>query len=84
MTYTVKPGDTLSGIAQKFGVTLAKVMEVNPSITNPDKIYVGQVIQIPEDKPTVEQQKTDIEKALDECLDDIAKLPSFRKLCDLL
>ncbi len=46
-TYTVQSGDTLSGIAAKFGVTLAALEAANPQITNPNLIYVGQVINIP-------------------------------------
>ena len=30
--YTVKPGDTPSGIAEKTGVSLAKLEELNPSL----------------------------------------------------
>ena len=45
--YTVKKGDILSKIAQKYGVTTAAIMGLNPSIKDPNKIYVGQVIKIP-------------------------------------
>jgi lysozyme len=46
-TYTVQSGDTLSGIAAKFGVTLQALEQANPQIANPNLIYVGQVINIP-------------------------------------
>lgn len=39
--YTVVSGDTLSGIAAKFGVTVAQLCSWN-NISNPDLIYVGQ------------------------------------------
>ncbi len=45
ITYTVKKGDTLSGIASKYGTTYQKLAEIN-GILNPNKIYVGQVIKI--------------------------------------
>ena len=45
--YVVKPGDTLSGIAGQFGVTLGALEAANPQITNPDLIFPGQVIRIP-------------------------------------
>lgn len=45
--YTVKKGDTLSAIAKKYNTTVEAIMQANPSIKNPNKIYVGQVIQIP-------------------------------------
>ncbi|MFC4728142.1 glycoside hydrolase family protein [Coralloluteibacterium thermophilus] len=46
-TYTVRPGDTLSGIAAAHGVTLQALLAANPEIANPDLIQVGQVIRIP-------------------------------------
>ena len=45
-TYTVKRGDTLWGIAKKFGVTVSAVVNAN-NIRNPNLIYVGEVFIIP-------------------------------------
>ena len=45
--YTVKKGDTLSGIAKKYNTTVEAIMRANPQIKDANKIYVGQVIQIP-------------------------------------
>lgn len=44
-TYTVRPGDTLSGIAAKFGTTYKKIAADN-NIKNPNLIYPGQVLVI--------------------------------------
>jgi LysM repeat protein len=44
-TYTVKSGDTLSGIASKFGTTYQKIAADN-GITNPNIIHPGQVLKI--------------------------------------
>lgn len=46
-TYTVKTGDTLSGIAVRHGISLADLEHANPQIRNPDVIHVGQVIKLP-------------------------------------
>ena len=43
--YTVKSGDTLSGIAAKYGTTYQKIAADN-GISNPNKIYPGQVLII--------------------------------------
>lgn len=51
-TYTVKPGDTLGKIAQEFYGSASKypkIFEANqPMLKDPDKIYPGQVLRIPE------------------------------------
>lgn len=44
--YTVKAGDTLSGIAQAYGTTYQLIAQVN-GIADPNKISVGQVLTIP-------------------------------------
>ena len=44
-TYTVKSGDTLSGIAKKCGTTVKRLQDLN-GIKNANKIYVGQKIKI--------------------------------------
>lgn len=46
-TYTVRAGDTLFTISQRFGVTVAAILTANPQITNRNIIFVGQVICIP-------------------------------------
>lgn len=45
-TYTVVAGDTLAKIAGKFGVTMSALQTAN-NITDPNTIYVGQVLKIP-------------------------------------
>ena len=47
MTYTIKPGDTLSKIAARNGLSLAQLLQANPQITNPDRISVGDVVNLP-------------------------------------
>lgn len=43
----VKPGDTLSGIAQKYDTVWQRLFDANDDIDNPDLIYPGQKIRIP-------------------------------------
>ncbi|MBO8127541.1 MAG: SafA/ExsA family spore coat assembly protein, partial [Firmicutes bacterium] len=50
--YTVKQGDTLFLIAQRFGVTLNALIAANPQITDPNRIQVGQQICVPTGVPT--------------------------------
>src|SRR5687768_8042620 len=44
--YIVQPGDTLSRIAQRFGVPMATIMAAN-GISNPNLIFSGQRLTIP-------------------------------------
>jgi spore coat assembly protein SafA len=46
-TYTVQRGDTLWGIAQRYGVSLQSLEAANPQIANPNLIYPGQTVNIP-------------------------------------
>ena len=45
--YYVVRGDTLRTIAAKFNTTVDAILRLNPQITNPNIIYVGQAISIP-------------------------------------
>jgi len=44
--YTVEPGDTLSKIVNKLGVSKDDLMALN-GISNPDHIEIGQKLKIP-------------------------------------
>jgi LysM repeat protein len=45
-TYRVQPGDNLYNIALRFGVPVNELIQYN-NISNPNRIYVGQVLVIP-------------------------------------
>jgi LysM repeat protein len=45
--YTIKSGDTLSAIAKSQGTTIAELMKLNPTITNPNLIYSGKSLNLP-------------------------------------
>ena len=47
MTYTVKAGDTLSKIASRNGLTLPQLLQANPQISDPNKIKVGDPLNLP-------------------------------------
>ena len=57
MIHTVKPGDTLSKIAKRNGLTLAQLLAANPKFKDkPDSIKVGDVIEIPDALTTADTQ----------------------------
>ncbi|MDD6795208.1 MAG: GH25 family lysozyme [Clostridiaceae bacterium] len=46
ITYKVRSGDTLSEIAKRYGTTVSAIANLN-GISNPNLIYVGQLLRIP-------------------------------------
>jgi LysM repeat protein len=44
--YTVQSGDSLFRIAETYQVSMEELMKLN-GITNPDKVYAGQVLELP-------------------------------------
>ena len=46
-SYTVKTGDTLAGIAEKTGVPVEKIQEINPEL-DPQALVSGQKIKLRE------------------------------------
>ncbi len=44
--HTVVKGETLWGVAQRYGTTVAELLALNPDISNPNRIFVGQKVQV--------------------------------------
>lgn len=53
--YTVKRGDTLWKIANRYGITVNEIVQLN-NIQNPNLIYVGQHLRIPLDNSINQMQ----------------------------
>lgn len=47
ITYVIQSGDTLSGIAQRYGTTVSALAKLN-NISDPDRIYAGNTLKVPE------------------------------------
>ena len=45
--YTIRSGDTLSGIASRYDTSVSRLMALNPQIHDPDRIYAGQSLRVP-------------------------------------
>jgi len=45
--YTVQSGDTMKKIATRLGITLEALVKANPQVTDINKIYVGQTLNLP-------------------------------------
>jgi LysM repeat protein len=45
--YKIQTGDTLTQLAKRHKTTVDALLHINPTIKNPNKIYVGQTINLP-------------------------------------
>ena len=45
--YTIQNGDTMTGLAKKFGVSVSELAKAN-NIEDPDKIYIGDALSVPD------------------------------------
>ncbi len=57
VVHVVKPGDTLSSIALRYGVSAANLMALN-GLTSPNLIFIGQQIIIKPDTPAASPKVT--------------------------
>jgi LysM repeat protein len=55
--HRVQPGETLSEIAEQYGITLEQLMAVN-DITDPDSVYIGQFLDVATPLPASEATAT--------------------------
>ncbi len=62
-TYTIKPGDNLTKIGKAFGVSWRDIWQSNSYIKDPNLIYAGKTLVIP-DAPGVQQPAASLEKTL--------------------
>lgn len=53
-TYIVLPGDTIEEIAELCGTTVDAILRINPEINDPENLYPGQIIRIPEAEAILE------------------------------
>ena len=74
--YTVKSGDTISGIALQFGVSIDDLLAANPEV-NANAMSIGTVLRVPSnpDNPTGEATPTPAPLIVDQ----IECFPTFNK-----
>ncbi|WP_206458116.1 LysM peptidoglycan-binding domain-containing protein [Anaerovorax sp. IOR16] len=68
--YIIQPNDTLFYIAKQFGIPLVQLINANPELANPNLIYIGQIIQIP-DLFRIPEQFDVLESNAVDIIDDI-------------
>jgi LysM repeat protein len=79
--YRIKAGDSLAGIAQRFGTSIDRILAANPRIVDPNRIEVGDVILIPPKGVPVRRMEIDgIEDPEDDALTEdgsVARTPGY-------
>ncbi len=68
-TYTVVSGDSMWKIAVKHQVGISEIKSANPHIANPDLIYPGQVLTIPEIESSILIYENEIVRLVNEIRD---------------
>jgi len=66
LTHTVVQGDTMWKLAVKYQVGTSEIIEANPHISNPDLIYPGQVLSIPQLDPLVRSFEQEVIRLVNE------------------
>lgn len=65
-THTVVSGDTFWKIAVKYQVGCSEIIAANPQIKNPDLIYPGEILNIPETDNAVRAYETEVIRLVNE------------------
>ena len=65
-THTVVSGDSMWKIAVKYQIGLSEIKAANPQISNPDLIYPGQVLNIPENDASVLSYEQEVIRLVNE------------------
>lgn len=66
ITHTVAQGDTMWKLAVKYQVGTSEIIAANPQISNPDLIYPGQVLNIPQLDSTVRSFESEVVRLVNE------------------
>ena len=65
-SHTVQKGDTMWKLAVKYQVGTQEIIDANPQIANPNLIYPGQVLTIPEISSTVSSYESEVIRLVNE------------------
>ena len=65
-SHTVVSGDTFWKIAMKYQVGCSEIIAANPQIKNPDLIYPGEILNIPETDGVVRAYETEVIRLVNE------------------
>lgn len=66
LSHTVVKGDTMWKLAVKYQVGTSEIISANPQISNPDLIYPGQVLTIPQVDSSVSAFESEVIRLVNE------------------
>lgn len=66
VSHTVVRGDTMWKLAVKYQVGTSEIIQANPQVSNPDLIYPGQVLSIPQISSSVASFESEVVRLVNE------------------
>ena len=66
LNHTVVSGDTMWKLAVKYQVGTSEIIAANPQVANPDLIYPGQILNIPQLSDTVLSYESEVIRLVNE------------------
>lgn len=66
LTHTVEAGDTMWKLAVKYQVGTGEIIRANPQVSDPNRIYPGQVFTIPQEDALVLEYESEVIRLVNE------------------
>lgn len=66
LSHTVVKGDTMWKIAARYEVGTSEVIDANPQVSNPNLIYLGQILQVPQVSSSVLAYESEVIRLVNE------------------
>ena len=66
LSHTVQKGDTMWKLAVKYEIGVSEIIRANPQVNDPDLIYPGQVLTIPQLDSTVSSYEKEVVRLVNE------------------
>lgn len=66
LSHKVVRGDTMWKLAVQYQVGTREIIQANPQVTDPDLIYPGQILQIPQLESTVSSYESEVIRLVNE------------------
>lgn len=66
LSHTVVQGDTMWKLAVKYQIGTSEIISANPQVVNPDLIYPGQILSIPQVSDTVLSYENEVIRLVNE------------------